>query len=347
MTTIQSRVLSHAPIETTLLGVRVALLPSNNIKARPTSQTYFIGGRGFKLRVSASANATTTLSLVNANSTIAAEAAASSNVAQIVSQLVQALGQYAFNVDYDAGTFWIWDSVPYYVQASSNITILNTDGSGTIENIDKADTNNRPKAFTGIELQGVAAGATTLTTLNAFVGFPAQPGQFLCAIARNGAEYLVQLTAPTVEGSKQFIIAPAETAIPAGCFIDYPVEVFDRNDSTISETSNTASFSSYNTRGAESKSKTTKTANISLPGTFYERCPGYRTLKYADDNALKVYVQALEPPIGPNYLAGYFHGSATPTSFNMGRALSNGFVTNDISLEFNADAERVYARRLY
>lgn len=153
----------------------------------------------------------------------------------------------------------------------------------------------------------VAATDTTLTCAALTEQIPAN-SWLLFTDPTTGAETRVKVTATAEIGATSLTIDDGNgngspVAIPVGNTAQFPGELMDRSDSSISNSNNLQSFATYNSGGYNVKLATITDSSLTLPGFFQENNAAAKTLIDAAIDKSPVYVR-LEYPAPGGYSTG-------------------------------------------
>lgn len=179
---------------------------------------------------------------------------------------------------------------------------------------------------------GAAKGATALP-VTGLVG-AIQKGQYLLFATTDGDEFICQVSATSADAATSLTVFPLPEAIPAGATGQYPTYIWDRKSADLNRSYKFSGVTTFNTGGSQDGIVTGVEKTTSLPGIYYSKNAGYRTIKWCSENDREFWFIRAMPAPSDEYTEGdRIEGPAICTGIKEG-APDEGFVTQDIDITF-------------
>ena len=189
----------------------------------------------------------------------------------------------------------------------------------------------RKKPLACVLSAGAATKGATTLTVTGLVG-SIQRGQYLLFSTADGEEYICQVSATSGVAATSLTVFALPEAIPAGATAQYPTYVWDRKGADLNRSYKFSGVTTFNTGGSQDGIVTGVEKTASLPGLYYVKNAGYRTIKWCSENDREFWFIREMPAPSDEYLSGdRVEGPAICTGIKEG-APDEGFVTADIEI---------------
>ena len=175
-----------------------------------------------------------------------------------------------------------------------------------------------------------AKGATSIT-ISGLTGI-IEKGQYLMFVGTDGEEFLCQVNATTAANATSLTVVALPEAIPTGATAEFPTYVLDRKSADLDRSYKFSGVTTFNTGGSQDGIITGGEKKISLPGLYYFKNAGYKTIKWCAENAREFWISREMPAPTDGYTAGdRAEGPAVCTGIKEG-APDEGFVNADMDI---------------
>jgi hypothetical protein len=175
-----------------------------------------------------------------------------------------------------------------------------------------------------------AKGATSITVAG-LIGI-IQKGQYLMFVGTDGEEFLCQVNTTTEANATSLTVVVLPEAIPTGAIAEFPTYIWDRKSADLDRSYNFSGVTTFNTGGSQDGIITGVEKKISLPGLYYFKNAGYKTIKWCAENDREFWMIREMPAPTDGYTAGdRIEGPAVCTGIKEG-APDDGFVNADMDI---------------
>lgn len=177
-----------------------------------------------------------------------------------------------------------------------------------------------------------AAKGAVLITVAGLTTAVIQKGQYLMFVGTDGEEYLCQVNATTVANATSLTVVALPEAIPTGAIAEFPTYIWDRKNADLDRAYKFSGVTTFNTGGAQDGIITGVDKKISLPGLYYFKNAGYKTIKWCSENQREFWIIREMTAPTDAYLSGdRIEGPAVCPGIKEG-APDEGFVNADIDI---------------
>lgn len=191
----------------------------------------------------------------------------------------------------------------------------------------------RKKPVACVLTAGAAAKGAVAVTVTGLVG-AIQKGQYLLFTSTDGDEFICQVSVTSGIAATSLTVFALPEAIPAGATAQYPTYIWDRKGADLNRSYKFSGVTTFNTGGAQDGIVTGVEKTTSLPGLYYVKNAGLRTIKWCSENDREFWFVRTMPAPSDEYIAGdSVEGPAICTGIKEG-APDEGFVTADIEITF-------------
>lgn len=185
-------------------------------------------------------------------------------------------------------------------------------------------------AKTTLVASAAAKGATSLSVTG--ITGAIQKGQYLLFKDTTDTEFLVEVTDIAAANATSLTVRALTEAIPAGAIAEYPTYIWDRKNADIDRAYKFSGVSTFNTGGAQDGIIAGVEKKITLPGLYYPKNAGYRTIKWCAENQREFWLTRTMPAPSNAFLSGdTLEGPAVCTNIKEA-APDEGFISADIEI---------------
>lgn len=189
----------------------------------------------------------------------------------------------------------------------------------------------RKKPVASNLVAGAAAKGATSVTITGLVG-AVEKGQYLLFSTADGDEFICQVATTSAPAATALTVIALPEAIPAGATAQFPTYVWDRKGADLNRSYKFSGVTTFNTGGAQDGIVTGVEKTLSLPGLYYVKNAGYRTIKWCSENDREFWFVREMPAPSAEYISGdRIEGAAICTGIKEG-APDEGFVSADIEI---------------
>ena len=176
-------------------------------------------------------------------------------------------------------------------------------------------------------------GATSITVSGLTTG-TIEKGQYLMFKGTDGSEFLCQIDATTAPNATSITVVALPEAITVGAIAEFPVYIWDRKSADIDRAYKFSGVTTYNTGGAQDGIITQIDKKMPMPGLYYFKNAGYKTIKWCAENLREFWITRTMNAPTDAYLSGdNLEGPAVCTSLKE-TAPDEGFVNADMEVAF-------------